>query len=362
MKNQYVGDIGDYGKYGLLRFLAQQGITVGINWYLTPNDETGHGADNQYLNDPNLKGCDRDVFDALEKIVKTYKQEERRVQMIQDARLIPGAVYYSDELDLQNLSPIDRYFRRRLWFNKSIITLKKADLIFADPDNGISYRETSRSKKNEKYVLPEDVTAYYSRGKDVVFYCHKGRRSKEAWEAVVSDITTFIPSAKVFDLTFLRGPRRSYIFVIHPEKEEQYHALLNRFTAGTWEKHFRLDDQVFRAPSERTRDEQRAVNWRVIKRFQEMYPTREMKASALKEMPNEQIQNLIDACPNIQGKIFYASFKKNEEEAKTLDDTLLIGFGFAAPAIGEVLPKGTKIIKNPDGTVTLVPPDKEDTE
>ena len=26
MKNQYVGDIGDYGKYGLLRFLAQHGI------------------------------------------------------------------------------------------------------------------------------------------------------------------------------------------------------------------------------------------------------------------------------------------------------------------------------------------------
>ena len=31
MKNQYVGDIGDYGKYGLLRFLARQGIRIGIN-------------------------------------------------------------------------------------------------------------------------------------------------------------------------------------------------------------------------------------------------------------------------------------------------------------------------------------------
>ena len=26
MKNQYVGDIGDYGKYGLLHFLAEHGI------------------------------------------------------------------------------------------------------------------------------------------------------------------------------------------------------------------------------------------------------------------------------------------------------------------------------------------------
>ena len=28
----------DYGKYGLLRFLANNGINIAINWYLTPND------------------------------------------------------------------------------------------------------------------------------------------------------------------------------------------------------------------------------------------------------------------------------------------------------------------------------------
>ena len=35
MKNQYFGDIGDYGKYGLLRFLSMRGITIAVNWYLT---------------------------------------------------------------------------------------------------------------------------------------------------------------------------------------------------------------------------------------------------------------------------------------------------------------------------------------
>ena len=28
----------DYGKYGLLRFLANNGRNIAINWYLTPND------------------------------------------------------------------------------------------------------------------------------------------------------------------------------------------------------------------------------------------------------------------------------------------------------------------------------------
>jgi hypothetical protein len=40
MKNQYVGDIGDYGKYSLLRFLSLHGIQIGINWYLTENDQS----------------------------------------------------------------------------------------------------------------------------------------------------------------------------------------------------------------------------------------------------------------------------------------------------------------------------------
>ena len=49
MKNQYVGDIGDYGKYSLLRFLALHGIKIGINWYLTDNDNTSDGNITDYL-------------------------------------------------------------------------------------------------------------------------------------------------------------------------------------------------------------------------------------------------------------------------------------------------------------------------
>ena len=49
MKNQYVGDIGDYGKYGLLRFLANRGIKIGVNWYLTDDDGSSDGKFTKYL-------------------------------------------------------------------------------------------------------------------------------------------------------------------------------------------------------------------------------------------------------------------------------------------------------------------------
>ena len=65
MKNQYVGDIGDYGKYGLLRFLAGHGIKIGINWYLTENDRSADGKFTDYLKRPEERIYDPVLFDVL---------------------------------------------------------------------------------------------------------------------------------------------------------------------------------------------------------------------------------------------------------------------------------------------------------
>ena len=57
MKNQYVGDIGDYGKYGLLRFLASNGIKIGVNWFLTENDE-----EREWLAKQNFRNTAEDAY------------------------------------------------------------------------------------------------------------------------------------------------------------------------------------------------------------------------------------------------------------------------------------------------------------
>lgn len=66
MKNQYVGDIGDYGKYGLLREFIKDGISVGVNWYLTIKDMSHDGKFTDYLKKkPELREYDEELFDAL---------------------------------------------------------------------------------------------------------------------------------------------------------------------------------------------------------------------------------------------------------------------------------------------------------
>lgn len=43
--------------------------------------------------------------------------------------------------------------------------LQDSELIFADPDNGISFTKTVCTKDGEKYILPEEVCEYYHGGK-----------------------------------------------------------------------------------------------------------------------------------------------------------------------------------------------------
>lgn len=95
MKNQYVGDIGDYGKYGLLRFLARHGIKIGINWYLTENDDSADGRFTNYLEKPDDRYYDPELYDELRKVAFLTN---KTVQMVEEADLIPGAVYFNSIL------------------------------------------------------------------------------------------------------------------------------------------------------------------------------------------------------------------------------------------------------------------------
>ena len=53
-----------------------------------------------------------------------------------------------------------------------------------------------------------------------------------------------------------------------------------------------------------------SVKMKKILEFQKRYPTKEEKTKALKAMTNEQIDALIADCTNVQGKIWYKSYKK----------------------------------------------------
>lgn len=112
MKDQYVGDIGDYGKYALLQAFAKAGVRVGVNWYLTDNDGSNDGKFVNYLKEDRMRWYDSEVFDALKKIAN---KKNKSVNDILKSGIITDAIFYDKKIDASG-SPKERDDSRKEWF------------------------------------------------------------------------------------------------------------------------------------------------------------------------------------------------------------------------------------------------------
>lgn len=177
MQDRYASDVGDFGKLGMLRKIAYSGLKIGINWYLTYKPEEhikDDGKHLRYLNDIAFKGCDDGLRDSLGMIIRG----ERNVSSLEKADWLMNTTYYSDILKPGS----DRSFNRLKWHYNSLGILSCADVIFCDPDNGLIVKSVSeRSKKSDKYILPEEITSYFQAGKSVIFYNHRCREKEDIY-------------------------------------------------------------------------------------------------------------------------------------------------------------------------------------
>ena len=72
MQNGYTGDIGDYGKYGLLRILSKN-LKLGVVWYLVPNEI--HKNDGKLTHYAHMQNADPILYSKLQKILLDQLQD-----------------------------------------------------------------------------------------------------------------------------------------------------------------------------------------------------------------------------------------------------------------------------------------------
>ncbi len=235
MKNQYIGDIGDYGKYGLLRFLSRHGIRIGVNWYLTKDDKSNDGKMTKYLENDSEAVYDSELFFALKDIAD--KGKLKTIEDIESSNIIPNAAFFNEPLNTSDTkNRKERQSIRDTWHNRALKALNQAtSLIFADPDNGtLNCKRKPTVNNGEKYATVCELADYYRSGKDVVYYCHKARRSEAKWQEKKAELKKALPDVKIIVLTFRRGTQRSYIFGIHPEHYDSYNQLITEFLETDW--------------------------------------------------------------------------------------------------------------------------------
>lgn len=193
MQDRYAGDLGDYLKYGLLRWLCAAGashpaLRLGVIWYLVPDeDHNDDGKHVRYLEPGNrdgerLRTLDPDLYDRLARMVQSGR---RSVKAIEDAGVLPPDTRtFSCPLDFRDLpsrAGSERVARRKEWLDGAMAATVGCDLIFADPDNGFrpaAHRIPRSRTKAVKYAYLGELAQFVTRGQSLVIYHHAGRAGR----------------------------------------------------------------------------------------------------------------------------------------------------------------------------------------
>lgn len=239
MQNRYTGDIGDFSKLGLLRALRLAGLSVGLNWYLTP-DET-HNSDGRhvdYLKQDQYRACDPDLWLGLGAIVGPGNREVRYMEKDD----ILQASFFSDCLDFEGKKRAERTARRAEWFADSLVAMAGSDIVCVDPDNGLVVPSALGRPKENKYVLPEELASYYAQGSTVIYYQHKARYKDERYTKQLEELLRRedLPGATGLALKFEKVSQRYYMFVIQPRHREAVEKVVGDMLSTAWGTCFRL--------------------------------------------------------------------------------------------------------------------------
>ena len=162
MQNRYVGDIGDYIKYALLRKLTK-GHRLGVAWYLFPDEDNTAGGHTQYLcPPPNWRRLSGHLFQkdpprhwecldsSLFRKLKSIVESERHTRFIEADSQILGrdTKFFSKVISppqrIAANSPQcfrDRTDWRKGWFTRLREAIDCCEVVFVDPDNGLCENE-----------------------------------------------------------------------------------------------------------------------------------------------------------------------------------------------------------------------------
>ncbi len=215
MQDRYVGDIGDFAKYGLLRAIGHEKC-LGVAWYLHPDSgPSGDGRYTHYLERPDdWRNLDCELFNSLKKIVDL---EQRSVEAVQESGILGNAKFAGEKLCIENVPIRSRRRWRQRWFKRVLEKLSGCDLVFADPDNGIVSEDKFRptQKRSAKSISVSEAKDL-AKGRTAVIYHHNTRRKGGHCKEIMDCMNELPGCTRAW--YWRRWSNRTF-FIINPDKE-----------------------------------------------------------------------------------------------------------------------------------------------
>jgi len=258
MQNRYVGDIGDFGKYGLLRKVTKHfRHPLAVNWYLTYPEDNRDGGERAraYLTNATphncFRDCDPQLYDYLQQV--NVDRDKLHVELIEQSGLFPkSTTYYSEELDFRHLTAsfpkqlAVKANARRSWHRSFIDRLVSIDqerpIAFLDPDNGLAMSEDlcAHNERARKFVLLDELVDLLQEGADVILYQHAGRKGtvEEQVQRAVAAVSGHVTGSHALALRWNRLSVRSYL-IFTTDSESEWPVFVESFLKSSWRSHFR---------------------------------------------------------------------------------------------------------------------------
>src|SRR6056297_640624 len=251
VQDRYAGDLGDFLKLGLLRWLAAPSSDapphrLGVVWYLTP-DET-HNADGKhvaYLVPESTAGrqlrlLDADLYDRLATMVRGG---ERSVARLEAHGVLPaGSRTFGEVLHFADLGPgarSDRISRRGAWLCAAHRATADCSVVFVDPDNGLRRSDHSmppHRTKSEKHAYLDELAAYVDRGQSIVAYHHADRSAPVPVQAErrMADVAEELGVSSLAAVRASRGSTRLFVVVPAPAHRAALEQRLQDLESSPW--------------------------------------------------------------------------------------------------------------------------------
>jgi hypothetical protein len=248
MRNEYVADVGDYGKYSLLQHLSGSDFALGVVWYLNLRQESNeHGGFTEYL-DPkseelfasfppakrrryeNLRRCNEPLHAELRLIVRNG-EVGRNVCAVKDRGLLgPRSIFFSRPVGLEG-----EIINREDWQTGAVDCVKDCDIVMLDPDNGLLTGE--KMAQEWKYAFKCEVKAFASKH-TVVLYQHINRASpaSDQIDTLRTELIQTLPERKIHVLRFQRGSSRLFCVIPQHRHEPALTKRLQQMLAR-WDDH-----------------------------------------------------------------------------------------------------------------------------
>ncbi len=252
MQDRYAGDVGDFGKISLLRYLfGNSNDRIGMVWYLFP-DEThnGDGGHIEYITDHGFLNCDKQLCEKLSAVVYT----NRSVKGLEKAGILPAnTVYFSERLnfhlDHPSQSQVDKKQRdekRRDWLRKAAMKVSGCNAVFLDPDNGLQIPSCPKISQIRagKFAYYFEVAELAKNKMATVIYHHLNRHKKHGnHENQIRTRTAELrehlsPTGTIFALRFWPYSPRAYFILTHPSEEGQMRERLLGFKQSRYGRYW----------------------------------------------------------------------------------------------------------------------------